>query len=105
MRIQRVVPIFGVAAVFPILYFLFPRSDDAESIRDFTGWRPTPQEIAKTVGTGADDKYGDARHQQFAQMFQKRYRSQEHAVGLRFTAPGRIRAMFAPVIPRWDMAR
>lgn len=79
-----------------------------DSIGEFGDWKPTRQEIAQQVGlseSGTRDNFQDARHKSFAHLFKERFRSQNSAVGVEFVSEKRIQLMFAPVIPRWDMAR
>jgi hypothetical protein len=105
MRARYIVPVGGLCAVAPIVYLLLPRVvERPDGIGEFSDWRPTQQEIAKSVGAGPAGTYTDARHVQFARMFQKRFRGHEIAVAIRFSGDDRLRVSCAAVIPRWDMA-
>lgn len=104
MRWRQVIPLIGIIAVLPVLYLLFPRQDATDALGDFRGWTPSHAEIARQVGRGGG-VYSDARHSSFARLFQQRFRNHEHAVGLKFVSDRKMKAMFAPLIPRWDMAR
>jgi hypothetical protein len=99
------IPVLGVAAIVPALYYFIPRSKDAESIEEDARWKPTLADITATIGNAPGSGFKDTRHGQFAKLFQQRFRDQQHAVGLRFISETKMKAMFAPIIPRWDMAR
>ncbi|MGC8666963.1 MAG: hypothetical protein ACP5VE_02440 [Chthonomonadales bacterium] len=104
MRWRQIIPLVGIIAVLPLLYLLFPRQDNADALGDFRDWTPSHGEIARRLGRGTG-VYSDARHISFARLFQQRFRNHEHAVGLKFVSDHKMKAMFAPLIPRWDMAR
>jgi len=76
-----------------------------DPIGPFDGFRPTADEIAAELGEGRPAAFDDDRQRRFADLFRRRFRDRQHAVGVRFLPDGRIKAMFAPSIPRWDMAR
>ncbi len=105
MHLKRVIPLLGIAGILPLLYYLIPRSSEAESIGEDATWQPTLTEIATAIGNGPDAGFKDTRHKQFARLFQQRFRNQQHAVGVKFVSDDKMKAMFAPIIPRWDMAR
>jgi len=105
MRARVALPVCGVFVLTPIAYFLFPRELKGDGIGDFHDWAPSPSEISKEVGAGDRGRFDDARHVRFTRMFQERFRTHDHAVGLKFLDDKTLKAMFAPVIPRWDMAR
>ena len=105
MRFRQALPMVGILCVVPSMYFLFPRKPDTDSIGDFESWAPSPTEIANAVGPGRGGRFDDARHVEFAQLFQQRFRGHSLAVGLKFMDSHTLKAMFAPTIPRWDMAR
>jgi hypothetical protein len=104
MRWRQIIPLVGVIAVLPLLYLLFPKQEAADALGDFRGWKPSHAEILRQVGKGTG-VYSDARHTSFARLFQQRFRNHEHAVGLKFVSNRKMKTMFAPLIPRWDMAR
>ncbi len=105
MRARVALPVFGVFVLAPMAYFLFPRELKGDGIGDFHDWAPRPSEISREVGVGDRGRFDDARHNRFARMFQDRFRKHDHAVGLKFLDDNTLKAMFAPAIPRWDMAR
>ena len=105
MRARVALPVFGAFVIVPVAYFLFPRETKGDGIGDFAGWTPSVQEIKKEIGVGDRGRFDDARHLRFTRMFQDRFRGHDHAVGLKFLDDNTLKAMFAPVIPRWDMAR
>ena len=105
MRFRQALPMVGVLCVVPGLYFLFPKKPQTDSIGDFADWSPTAGEITQALGSRTGGRFDDARHLRFSQMFQKRFRTHELAVGLKFLDDQTLKAMFAPTIPIWDMAR
>src|SRR5687768_7073612 len=105
MRVRRALPVVGLFAIAPVAYFLFPRPVEGDGIGDFEKWTPGLHEISGQVGVGDRGRFDDARHLKFTRMFQERFRNHDHAVGLKFLDDNTLKAMFAPVIPRWDMAR
>ncbi len=105
MRFLRIIPVVGVVGIVPLVWVMMPRADINPVMGSDTGWRPTPAEVAAAVGPGGAGSYQDARHNQFGDLFKKRYRERGFAVGIRFESDNRIKAMFAPMIPRWDMSR
>ena len=84
---------------------MFPKKPDSAGVGDFGAWEPTPKEVAVRVGPAMGGRFDDERHSRFTQMFQDRFRTHELAIGLKFLDNNTLKAMFAPIIPRWDMAR
>ncbi|HZT43149.1 MAG TPA: hypothetical protein VFA07_13350 [Chthonomonadaceae bacterium] len=90
------------ALVIPVgllLYFWHERAVDASLTDDFATWPPSPAAILASVGPvpahpGKEDIH-DARHKQFAALFQKRYRDHTPAVavGLHFLSPHMIKLL------------
>src|ERR1041384_1970967 len=105
MKLRVLLPCLGIAGVIPIAYFFYARPVASDDIPPTEAWHPTHAEIVAAIGKSHGGKPLDNRQTQFARMFQQRYRDREHAVGIKFLADGRIKAMFAPLITRWDMAR
>jgi len=109
MRYRYLVPLGGLCVVVPAVCFFLPRafsgSPGEDSIGRFDDWSPMPQTIRQEVGPGQGGSYLDVRHQKFATLFQKRFRSHDKAIGVKFTSNGRIKLMCAALIPRWDMAQ
>ena len=105
MQSRQFLPFLGIVGMVPLFYFLYPRSDPPNDVGIFDDWTPTPPQLALAVGKSPGGTFDDDRHRHFARMFQQRYRDHEHAIGVKFITPTKIKAMFAPIIPRWDMAR
>jgi hypothetical protein len=84
---------------------MFPKEPDSEGVGDFRTWEPSVQEVVVRVGRALGGRFDDERHTRFTQMFQDRFRAHDLAVGLKFIDNNTLKAMFAPTIPRWDMAR
>jgi hypothetical protein len=117
MRLRQWLSIGGCCALVPIAYFAVPGLSDTvhgysrlsqadqTGIREAATWEPKPEEIASAVVVGQPGDYTDARHTQFASMFQQRYRGHSLAVAVRFLSNTRIKVLCAAVMPRWDMAR
>src|SRR5688572_18384394 len=105
MRVRRALPVVGLFALAPVAYFLFPRPVEGDGIGDFDKWTPGLKEISGQVGVGDRGRFDDTRHLKFTRMFQERFRNHDHAVGLKFLDDNTLKAMFAPAIPKWDMAR
>jgi hypothetical protein len=109
MRYRYLVPLGGLCVVVPAVCFFLPRafsgSPSEDSLGPFDDWSPTPQAIRQEVGPGSGGSYSDERHRKFATIFQKRFRSHDKAIGVRFTSNNRIKLMCAALIPRWDMAQ
>src|SRR5205807_8302863 len=97
-------PFLGALGVLPAIYFLIPRSLSGRGLADVGSSRPTAEEIVQAVGRRSGGVFTDQRHVTFCKMFQQRYRNLEQAVGIKFLSEGKIKAMYAPIIPRWDMA-
>lgn len=116
MRRRFLLPVGGMLACLPIVYFAAPPVVstiqtltlrgmlDDDGLGKFDGWRPAPKEIAAAVGVGSGT-YKDSRHQKFADLFKKRFRDNGVAIGARFDSDSKLRVMCAATIPRWDMAR
>ena len=109
MRYRYLVPLGGLCVIMPAVCFFLPRAFSGapgeDSIGRFDDWNPTPQTIRQEVGPGNAGSYLDDRHRKFAAMFQKRFRSHDKAVGVKFSSNDRIKLMCAALIPRWDMAQ
>jgi hypothetical protein len=105
MPVRQALPVIVIIGLAAGLYFLFPRRTAGESIGDFRYWSPAVNEIGARTGYGDRGRFDDERHRAFARLFQDRFRNRGHAVGLKFLDERSIKAMFAPVIPKWDMAR
>jgi hypothetical protein len=106
MRAYRLVGLFCVAAVVPIVWSMIPRAQslEPEPVLADSAWKPTAAEVAMKVGRGAGGSFNDSRHLRFGNLFKNRYREKQYAVGLKFESDKRIKAMFAPNMPRWYMA-
>jgi len=104
MKLRVLLPCIGLAGVIPLVYIYLPRPISSEEISATESWHPTHMEIVTALGRSQGSPAQDQRHTQFAHMFQQRYRSHDHAIGIKFLPNGRIKAMFAPLISRWDMA-
>src|SRR5438128_195868 len=106
MRLRVIAPFFLIGGLAWLALFFYPRPHVSEdSVGPDAAWHPTAEEIARAIGTGQPGKFNDVRHRKFEEMFKDRYRAQQHAIGIRFMSDSLIKAMFAPIIPRWDMAR
>src|SRR5436309_1159025 len=108
MRTRFLLPFSAICIGLPVMVFLLPRllltRSLPDSIGQFEQWRPTPTDIQRAVGINTAGHFSDARHVQFAHMFQKRFRDNQKAVGVSFSSDDGIKAKFAATIPRWDMA-
>ncbi len=105
MKLRVIVPSVALAGAVPLVYLFMPHSNASEEISATESWHPTHVEIVAAIGKGHGGTYNDRKHLQFARMFQQRYRDRDHAVGVKFLPNGKIKAMFAPLIARWDMAK
>src|SRR2546421_12643027 len=105
MRVRVALPMVAVVCLVPGLYFLIPRKAETEGVGDFETWTPTPKEIAREVRIGVGGRFDDERHARFTRLLQERFRQHEHAIGMKFLDDHTLKAMFAPTIPKWDMAR
>lgn len=105
MKIRRVLFLGGAALALLVLYSLFSRGSEEGDFTAFETWSPTPAEIARAVGKGETGRFDDERHQQFARLFQKRFRDRQIAIGLRFKDENTLKVMCAALTPRWYMAR
>ena len=109
MRNRYLVPLGGLCVVGPTLWFLIPRAFSVpvseDSLGAFDDWAPTPQAIRALVRPGGGGSFTDDRHKTFAAEFQKRFRSHDKAIGVRFDGDDHLKLMCAALIPRWDMAQ
>jgi hypothetical protein len=106
MRARYILPVGGLCAIAPLTYLLLPKAvERPDGIGQFTDWKPTTQEIARTVGGSPGGVPTGDQHGKFAMLFQQRFRNKDIAVKIRYLAGDRLQVSCAAVIPRWDMAR
>lgn len=99
----------GLIGYFAI-YKMQQNAYGMDQFSEETSWQPDPAAIQRTIGapTPAGDDYKDARHTQFAQLFQKRYRDHQPeaiAVGLHFLSNDSIKLLCPARFEPWNTDR
>ena len=106
MAIRTLLAVFALGGLLGLGWYFYPRGHVLdEHVGSDSLWHPNAEEISAQVGPGQAGTFDDVRHIKFSNLFKQRYRDNSQAIGVKFIADDRIKAMFAPIIPRWDMAK
>ncbi|HZP82184.1 MAG TPA: hypothetical protein VFB21_11125 [Chthonomonadaceae bacterium] len=96
------------ALSYLVLVKMQQRAYGMDQPNNYASWQPDAAEVQRTLGVSnaaAPGDYQDERHQQFARLFQERYRSHQPdpiAVGLRFQEHGHIKLMCPARQEPWE---